>query len=201
MISFDFSAFERKARQIGAAIDQVPFAIANSMTSAAFRTREALLNNTWPQHVEVRNRNALRQALRIEKATKRNLTVAVVGSGPSAQRLNLKAHAEAGTKRPSRGRDLAIAPTGTVTRGARGVPIGERPKQIVANTPKRALRITNRGIFVGQAGRLHLRYAFTPAARIRADVPFHEDFARVMRAEMQRQFPIAMAKAMKSRRR
>jgi hypothetical protein len=200
-LSFDFSSFERKAKEIGGAIDQIPFALANAMSSAAFKVREILIDDTWPRHVEVRNRNAIRQALRVEKAKKKNLRVAIVGSGPSAQRLNLKAHAEAGAKRPLKGRRLAIAPTGTVHRGARGVPKGERPTAIINTTPKRALRITDRGIFVGQGGRLHLRYAFTPTARIKADVPFHEDFNRALRAELRRTFPIAMAKAMKTRRR
>ena len=196
-LRFDFRDFKRAARRIGAFEKQIPFALANAMTTAAFKVKDSLISETWAEHVEVRNRNALRQALRIEKARKTNLRVAIVGSGPSAQRLNLVAHAEGGTKKPQ-GRRLAIAPAGTVKRGARGVPKGQRPAAIIAKTPKRALRITDRGIFVGEGGRLRLRYALKPSATIKADVPFKQDFARMMGAEVRRQFPIAMAKAMKT---
>ena len=51
MIDFalDLSAFERKARQLGAAQDQIPFAMANALTAAAFKTREALIGETWAE--------------------------------------------------------------------------------------------------------------------------------------------------------
>ena len=196
-LKLDMRDFEKLTRQLGAFESQIPFALANAMTSAAFIVRQQLIDDTWSRGVEVRNRNALRQALRVEKARKRDLRVAIVGSGPSAERLNLKAHAEAGGKAHAH-RRLAIPPSGTVRRGARGVPKGQQPRAIIANTPKRALRITDRGIFVGKGGRLHLKYAFTPSAQIPADVPFYQDFDRMMSAQIKRSFVTSMNKAMRT---
>ncbi len=198
-LKFDLRDFERVARSLDAFADQVPFAMANALSSAAFKVREVLITDTWPEHVEVRNRNALRQALRVEKAKRKSLRVAITDTGPSAVRLNLKAHADGGVKKPI-GRRLAVPLAGTVRRGARGVAKGERPRAIIDATPKRALRVTKRGIFVGAGGRLHMRYAFTPTAQIKPDVPFREDFERAMRGEVRRQFPTAIRRAMQTRR-
>lgn len=194
-LKFDFRDFERVARNLGALERQVPFALANAMSSAAFTVREQLITETWPGHVEVRNRNALRNALRVKKARKADLNVAIEGTGPAADRLNLKAHADGGVHRPKSHR-LAIPPAGTVKRGARGVAKRQRPRAIIDATPKRALRITKRGIFVGQGGRLHLKYSFKPSANIKPDVPFRQDFSRMMQNAVRRQFPIAIKKAM-----
>ena len=70
---------------------------------------------------------------------------------------------------------------------------------MIARTPKRALRITRKGIFVGENGRLKLKYVFAPAAQISKDVPFYEDFERVMRQEIAAAFPGAMKRAMQTR--
>lgn len=196
MLTFNFSDFERMARDLEHAEDQMKFAIANALTSAAFRARELLITDTWPAHVEVRNRMLLRTALRVERARKNNLRVAIVDT---LGRANLLAHAKGGTARPH-GRRFAIPPKGTVRRTAHGVTQSQRPRAIIASTPKRALRITPRGIFVGEGGRLHLRYAFATSAHIKKDVPFFEDFERYMREEIKRTFPIAMKKAMQTRR-
>jgi hypothetical protein len=45
-LQIDLSAFERKARQLGAAIDQVPVALANTLNEAAFATRGSLISET-----------------------------------------------------------------------------------------------------------------------------------------------------------
>jgi hypothetical protein len=197
MLYFDVSEFERRARELDAAADQIPFALANALTRAAFRTKARLAEETWPQHVQVRNKGFMKQALQIVPATKRNLTIEIFDR---LGRANLKAHADSGTIRPQRARNLAIPPEGTVTRTARGIPDRQKPKAIIASTPKRALRITPKGIFVGQGGRLRLKYAFAPLARVKKDVPFREDFERFMRQELREAFPITMRKAMATRR-
>lgn len=194
MLKLDFRDWNRVAKQWGAAADQVPFALANAMTAGAFKAREVLADETWPGAVDVRNRALMRASLRIEKAKKRNLSVTIYDR---LGRAHLALHADGGTK-GANGR-LAIPPTGTVKRGAKGVPKGQRPSAIIAKTPKRALRITPRGIYVGEGGRLHLRYAFASSANIKADVPFNEDFARVMTREMLKHLPAAIRGAMSTR--
>ncbi|MCD0417273.1 hypothetical protein LOC51_08605 [Rubrivivax sp. JA1024] len=196
-VKFDFSDFERKARELGAVADQIPFALANAMTAAAFKTRDVLVNETWPAHVEARNRSFIRRALRIEKAIKRDLQVEIYDD---LGRGNLKLHAKGGTRVAQR-RNLAIPPSGTAQRKSGGaIKAGALPKALVAKTPKRALRITPKGIFVGEGGRLRLKYALKQSAQINKDVPFYEDFQRVMRQEIARAFPTTMRNAMKTRR-
>ena len=57
MLRFDLAEFEQAARRLGGAIDQVPFAISQTLNDAAFAARASLIENTWPSHVAVRNRN------------------------------------------------------------------------------------------------------------------------------------------------
>jgi hypothetical protein len=54
MLTFNVVQFERAAQMMGAAIDQVPFALANAMTTAAFKARDNLIQDMWPRYVEVR---------------------------------------------------------------------------------------------------------------------------------------------------
>lgn len=195
-LSFDMRDFERKAAEIAGAMDQIPFALANAMTSAAFKAREVLVSETWPSHVEQRNRAFIRRALRIEKARKNDLRVEIYDD---LGRGHLQLHAKGGT-RAARGRRLAIPPQGTAQRKAGGgIKAGALPKALIARTPKRALRITPKGIFVGENGRLKLKYVFAPSAQINKDVPFYEDFERVMRQEIAAAFPGAMKRAMQTR--
>jgi hypothetical protein len=197
MLTFNFSDFERMARDIDHAIDQMPFAISKALNDAVKNTRDRLAEETWAQHVEVRNRHFMRNALRIERSTKRNLRVALVDI---RGRANLKQHAEGGVSRPLHGRRFSIPLKGTVRRTARGVTASQTPKAIIASTPKRALRVTAKGIFVGKGGRLHKKYAFAPAAHVKKDVPLREDFARFMVEELRVTFPAAMKLAMQTRR-
>jgi hypothetical protein len=195
-LDFDMRDFERKAAEIGGMMDQVPFALANALTSAAFKAREVLVTQTWPDHVQQRNRSFIRRALRIEKARKNDLRVEIYDD---LGRANLQLHAKGGA-RQARGKRLAIPPAGTAQRKAGGaIKAGQLPKALVARTPKRALRITPKGIFVGEGGRLRLKYVFKPSAQIEKDVPFYEDFQRVMQQEVAAAFPGAMQRAMQTR--
>jgi hypothetical protein len=192
VLLLDFSEFERKTREIGAALDQIPFALANSLTSAAFKTRQHLIAETWPNSVEVRNKRFLSAALRVEKATKADISAAIVDT---LNRAALKKHAEGGVKT---GRGQLAIPTKRVIRTGSGVRASQKPRAL-----KRAVRKGNL-IFQaegkGTASRLRLMYRLKPAARIKPDVPFYRDFHRVMLAEVRRAFPVEMAKAMRTRR-
>jgi hypothetical protein len=192
VISFDFSAFERKARQIDALQREVPFALSRALNEAALKTRQSLIDETWPKYVEVRNRHFLRAALRVEKASKGNLRVAVVDT---LGRGNLKLHAEGGTKR-ARGR-LAI-PSKAVRRTAKGVARSQRPVNIKNKVVRKGLIFERTG--KGENARLRLMYSLKPSAKIDKRVPFKEDFARSMRAEVQRLFPQHLQHAMRTAR-
>jgi hypothetical protein len=162
------------------------------MNQAAFDTRRKLVQETWPRAVTVRNRNFLNAKLHVDVSNKHDLTV-TIRELPSS--VSLAHHAEGGVKVPEKARNLSIPPSGTVVRTARGVRADQRPRAILANTPKRALRVTSRGIFVGSGGRLHLKFAFKPSAQQPADVPFHADFERFMKERLFELLPAALQQA------
>jgi hypothetical protein len=95
---------------------------------------------------------------------------------------------------------LAMPPKGSVVRGAHGVRKSQRPAAIIANIPKKALRITARGIFVAVKGKLTLKYLFRHSVQQPADVPFHEAFADAMLRDVRAFFTASMLRAMRSRR-
>lgn len=194
-LEIDCRAFERRAKELHAQIDQVPYALALAMNVAVKNTRQVLVQDTWPSHVTQRNTGFIGRALRTNFANKRNLRVEIYDS---LGRAHLMLHDVGGTKQ-AKGR-LAIPPPGAVSRSSSGVRKSQRPRAIILSTPKRALRITDKGIFVGKGGRLHLMYAFKTSASQPADVPFDQDFREAMTVELRTSFPAALAKAMASRR-
>jgi hypothetical protein len=196
-IKFDMHDFINQAKHFGDFADQVPFVVSQLLNDGAFKTRQVLIEQMWPQSVTVRNTRFLSAALHINKSTKSNLRVEIVdtlGHG------HLKMHDVGGTKTVARGR-IAIPNPDAIKLGAHGVPQGQRPHAIIARTPARALRITSRGIFVGDSGRLRLLYSLTPQAKINPDVPFSETFEYVMRESVRTGFADAMRRAIATRRR
>ena len=194
-IKLDFSEFERKAAELSAAADQIPFALSRALNQAAEDAQTVLIVSTWPKSVNVRNASFMRAALRRINSTRHNLTVEVYDS---LHRANLQKHAIGGTKSP-KGAHLAVPID--VSLGSSGVRKSDRPAALIARTPRRALRITRRGIFVGKGGRLHLKYALRSSIPIPADTPFYEDFETAMRNGMRTAFPFWLKKAMQTRRR
>ena len=209
MLTFDFKDFERAARDMDAFADQIPFALANAMTSAAFRTKEALVTETWPQHVNVRNARFLKASLNIEKARKSNLRIAIVDGLGHASLVGL---ARGGTK-TARGNIAIPDDKLNARRSGRGVPKGMRPRN-APNTFRVAGKKGGEVIYqrVGKYAKagtksrakdgrgLRLLYVLKPTAQIKAEVPFDRDFEHVMSAEVRRLFPAMMQKAMQTRR-
>jgi len=178
-------------------IDQLPYVFSELINTAAFNTRRVLVESTWPTHVTVRNTNFLSASLRVDKATKTNLTVRIYDA---LNRGHLQQHAVGGIVTPRSSRQLSIPNPREIRRGAHGVPQRSKLESIVRSTPRRALRITDRGVFAGQAGRLHLKYSFKPSVQLPASVPFYETFQDVMRRDMAAGFTDQMRKAMQTAR-
>ena len=195
MLTLDLREFERAADRMGGAADQVAFALSGALNDAVKVARKTLVEQTWPNNVTVRNRNFIRNALLTEFSSKRSLRVAITNTGTAGNRAHLKLHMTGGTK-PARGR-LAI-PSKRVVRTAKGVRQSQRPANL-----KRAVVKGNR-IFQaegkGKNSKLRLMFTLAPRARIKKEVPFDEEFIRVMSSEVRRTFPAAMARAMKTRR-
>lgn len=191
-LTFNLGAFEQRAKELGASIDQVPFALSGALNDAAKGARQILITHTWPGHVTVRNKNFIGAALRTEFANKRSLKVAIYDS---LQRGSLALHAKGGTKQ-ARGR-LAV-PTARVTRGSSGVVKSQRPQALKRSVLKGNLLF--QAVGRGKNSKLQLMFKLQPTARIKADVPFEADFRSAMADGVRTAFGPAMAKAMATRR-
>lgn len=196
MLTFDFAEFERAARRLGSAPDQVAFAISAAMNDAIKKTRATLIEETWPKYVEVRNRRFLGWALRTEYATKRNLTVEI-NDARAQGRGHLALHAKGGVK-PARGRLAIPSKMVAAQRGSSGVPKRLRPASLKRAVVKENLLFLPEGR--GKNAKLRLAFKLRRQAPIKKDVPFVEEFQRVMRAEMSKSLPAAVMKAMSTRR-
>lgn len=199
MFDFDLNVdqFVKKTEELGAAYDQLPFVLASLLNDAAFAARRVLVETTWPSHVTQRNKAFISASLRVQKAEKQNLSVHIYDV---LKRGHLKEHATGGVTVPFRARKFAIPMPGQIRRTSRGVASNQTPTALIARTPKRALRVTSRGIFVAEHGRLHLKYSLKPTVNQPKDVPFFEDFEYSIRAEMRTGFADKMAMAMATRR-
>jgi hypothetical protein len=197
-IRIDTRQFEQRIKELGANFDQLPFVLSQLINNAAFNARRVLVETTWPSHVQQRNKGFIGAALRVQTSNKSNLTAIIYDVLDN--RGHLYEHAWGGTERPFRARLFAVPMPGTVDRGAHGIVPRDRPSAIIAKTPKRALRVTSRGIFIGQGGRLHLIYSLRPQLQQPADVPFYQDFADAVTTDMRTGFDEKMKAAMLSRR-
>lgn len=193
MLKFDFSAFEKMADRLKVAEQQIPFAISKAMNASAFATRQELVNDTWPRHVSVHNKNFARASLRVEPASKSDLQVRITDSGTGGRSL-MGALADGGSKTAGGGA-LAV-PVAGQRRGARGIVPSQRPRNLKKAFKKgdAIYEIVGRG----KKKRLKLAYILKPSVNLPKTVPLHEDFARSMRQEMEVRVPQAMLDAMKT---
>src|SRR5262252_8405683 len=102
---------------LNGAADQIPFALSQTLNHAADVTRKALIADTWPSHVKVRNTQFIKYALRYDEATKTKMSVTIYDSLNKS--VKLKLHAEGGV-RTARGR-FAIPNEQYIQKGAHGI--------------------------------------------------------------------------------
>ena len=195
-LTIDVSQFFEAAKQIEGGASQLPYVFAGLLNDGAFKSRQVWIDHTWPNSVTVRNQAFMSAALHIDKATKQNLVVSLFDK---LGRDFLQRLAVGGINQPRRSRSLAIPLKSWVTYTARGIPRAELPKAIIEKTPDRALRITDKGLFVGEGGRLHLRYSWKEQTTQPKLVAFYEDFAYTMTQALQSGFVDKFAQAMKTR--
>jgi len=193
-LEIDFKEAEKAAISLGAAADQVPFAMALALNRAADITRNFLIKATWPTHVKQRNQSFIAASLttRDARASKQSLVVEIYDR---LNRGNLQMQAKGGTRTPHGGSSLAV-PASDIPRGSRGVPARLRPK----NMPT-AVRKGDVLYGKDRRGRLRLMYVLKRATPIPKRVPFYEDYTMSMRRELARTLPQAVAHAMATRRR
>jgi hypothetical protein len=193
-IEMDFRELEAAAIGIGAAADQVPYALALAMNRSADVTRNLLIQSTWPAHIKQRNSSFIAASLttRDARATKQSMAVEIYDK---LDRGNLQMQAKGGTRAPHGGSNLAV-PASDIPKTGRGVPARLRPK----NMPT-AVRKGDVLYGKDKKGRLRLLYVLKHQTPIPKRVPFYEDFAMSMSRELIRTIPMAVEKAMATRRR
>jgi hypothetical protein len=193
-VEFDFAEVQKFATSLGAAADQIPFATAVALNRAADVTRNFLIKQTWPQHIQQRNSSFIAASLttRGARADKRSAAVEIYDK---LDRGNLQMQALGGVRSPRGGSSLAV-PSSKITKTSRGVPQRLRPKSLV-----NAIRINDALYTRDKRGRLKLMYVLKSRTPVPKRVPFYEDFATSMRRELIVALPIAIAKAMATRRR
>lgn len=201
-LKFDLRDFQRYARRMDALANQVPFALALALNASAEVARRHIAEDVWPSHVQARNRSFIKAALVTKgtRATKRNLRVVVydrLGRG------SLALHDRGGRRAP-RGKAIAV-PSGDLQgrRTGKGVPKGLRPRNLPTTGPSGTFLkgdVLYRRVGSGKTRGLKLMYVLKPTVPIRADVPFHPEFDRIMRQTMPVQFRLAMRRAMETAR-
>jgi hypothetical protein len=191
-VEIDYLNAQQVAASLGAAADQVPYALALALNRSAEVTRNLLIRQTWPGAVHQRNTSFIAASLTTKesRANKQSLSVEIYDK---LDRGNLLMQAKGGLKTP-RGANIAI-PASDVPRGAHGVPKRLRPKNLQAAVRKKDALFQRDG-----KGRLKLIYTLKHSARIPKRVPFFQDFEASMRRELLRTLPLAVEKAMRTRR-
>jgi hypothetical protein len=194
-VEIDFSELEAYAKHVGAAADQVPFALALALNRSADVTRRLLIETTWPQHVQSRNKSFIAASLTTKeaRASKQSLAVEIYDK---LDRGNLVMQALGGTRAPMGGSNLAV-PSSGVPKTSRGVTASLRPKNL---QPTKSFRRGDVLYAKDRKGKLRLLYVLKHQTKIPKRVPFYEDYAASMRRELLRTIPLAVQQAMSTRR-
>jgi hypothetical protein len=191
-VQFDYAELEKYATALGARADQIPYALSLALNRSADVTRNYLIKATWPGAVQQRNNSFIAASLTTKeaRASKQSLSVEIYDK---LGRGNLKLHALGGT-RTAKGTNIAI-PVSSMQKTSHGVPTRMRPRNL-ANSFKKDGMIYQKT----KGGRLRLVYSLKRKANIPKQVPFYEDFGTVMLNELERNIPLAVAKAMSTAR-
>ncbi|MET3996032.1 hypothetical protein ABID65_007704 [Bradyrhizobium sp. S3.9.2] len=193
-IEFDYDQLLQQAKSIEGVADQLPYALSLAMNRSADVTRNLLIRATWPTHVKQRNASFIAASLttRDARASKQSLAVEIYDK---LDRGNLQMQAKGDMRTPHGGSSLAV-PVSSVPKGSRGVPARLRPKNLPTAVRKGDVLYAK-----DKKGRLRLLYVLKHQTNVPKRVPFYEDFAVSMQRELERNIPLAVAKAMATRRR
>ena len=191
-------------RRIKSYLDQIPQATAMALNSTAFDFRKEIVSNTWPKSVIARNSRFMNAALRVQKASKKALTVTIFDS---LKREYLARLDSSGTKTPL-GNNIAIPGRDVVDqiRGANGaVRKAYKPRQLLSK--KRFFRQTLKSgmdaiLERPKKGRgpLKVWYLLEPKAHIPKMFPFYETATRIVKQRLEINFRNAFRRAVMTRR-
>jgi hypothetical protein len=213
LVDFDLSAADAYAQRMGAAADQVPFALSRALNDAVEAARQHIIKETWPSSgLTVRNQSFIGRAFSREglvRSTKHDLQAEI---RDTLHRGSLMLHAVGGTK-IGRG-NLAIPNVkgGSITRTSTGAVRSDQRPTRLRNTFRKGNKIYQRidgparYVYTGankplkRKSGVKLMYVLAPSAKIKPQVPFYEDFARVTSGILEQQIPLRVIEAMATRR-
>lgn len=181
--------------------DQLPFAMSQTMNSAIKGVRKRIVQKSWPQSVEVRNKRFMTAALRMEFAKKRNLTVRLYDK---LGRDYLERLTSGGRKTGQQHR-LAIPASGGPKRTASGrIPKARKPRQIL-NQKKSFIVKTKRGteIIATRKGpkkntKIVPQYILKKSAQIKKQFDFYEDAKQTFSQKISRDFRFYYGRSLRS---
>ena len=183
--------------QVGAAIDQMPYALSRALNDSLVEARDYIIEHTWPEHVKVRNPNFIRRLLHIEFSDKHHLEGAIVEDKTAVRgNAHLALHDKGGMK-IARG-DFAI-PTQNVTLTSFGPRADQKPTAL-----KNAVKLGHVLYQRRKKGYHHTAlvpmYVLPHTVNQPADVPFTEDFQEQIKGQIRHRFLVRMMEAMATRR-
>lgn len=181
--------------------DQVPFAMSRAINSTAFAVRQEIVDHTWPNAFEVRNRALPKIAFKVDKkATKADLDANV---GQAIDRDWIERQSDGGTKAP-RGRHLAIPVDAEKKRTASGAirkplkPSNLKRKYFREGSGGKLLLFTVKGR--GKNSTSELAYVLQGSAQIAPIFHFYRDAERKAVTVFSDFFDVEFTKAIQSSR-
>jgi len=192
-IASNIKQFERRLNDIEKR--QLPFATAQALTATAFDVRKQIVERTFPEAFEVKNKRFIGAAMRVKKATKQTLVASVFDRLGRAQ---LKKHTTGGIKTP-RGNNIAI-PGRALKRGkSGGITKANRPRQLLDKANVVKLRSKSGQDMIARRnkkGRLEVLYILEPSANIKKSFRFYEDARTVVKKNMPTNFKKSWRRAL-----
>ena len=168
---------------------QMPFATSQALNDAAFATRKQIVDKTYPDAFDVKNKRFASAMYRVDKANKRNLTARVFDRLGRDYMVN---QAEGGIKRP-RGNNIAI-PSRAINRTASGkVPKAKQPRNLLNGKGYKTKLRSGQDVIAQQAGRgaakrQQVMYILEQQAYIPKRFRFYEDGQRTARRTFAKAF-------------
>lgn len=181
---------------------QFPFAMSQALNATAFQIRKEIVEKTYPQSFDAKNRAFANAMMRVEKANKRKLSAAVFDR---FKRNYMTNQAEGGIKQ-KRGRYIAIPAADRPKVSGKATYNRVHPRQVLSR-PKAFVQTAKNSTMILER-RTKKRYPLkklyvlhTSSPRIPKRFPFYEDANRVARQRFDKNFAKAFKRAKATARR
>ena len=182
---------------------QMPFATAGAINSTLFDVKKKVIPRTFRGAFKHgKNRGFLNGAtMRIEKANKHTLT-GVLHDSANLEYLE-EQHIQGKPNKPKDGEHIAVPQRGRgrIRRTARGVPVGQRPRQMLQRPDvfKKEGRGGKAGIWQQKKNKLVLLYSLVPSTQVKPRLRYHQNVKKAVDGMFPKRLEKSFAKAWDSR--